>query len=265
VLVSGARGNRILRVSSSGNTYFGFVVADSSGGLIRGSSGSANPAPEGDGLGVFASHDLRILGNTFRRNGLGMHVEESTDVVVRRNRFAGNRDFGILMEADRNVVRDNRTTGNGTGIGVAPGNRNLITGNRSLRDDEGIAVEKGRGNVVARNLVVATRYSGIRVGVARPPIGSLGTLVRGNVVEAAGRNGFEVNRRDRHSRLVGNLARGAHDDGFDLASRSVKLANNRANRNADLGIEAVPGVIDAGGNRARDNGDVRQCTVVWCW
>jgi hypothetical protein len=34
-------------------------------------------------------------------------------------------------------------------------------------------------------------------------------------------------------------------------------------RNADLGIEAVLGVI-AGGNIARGNGDPRQCTNVFC-
>ena len=54
------------------------------------------------------------------------------------------------------------------------------------------------------------------------------------------------------------------DDGFDIASRSAKLTRNRAWRNADLGIEAVRGVIDGGGNIARHNGDSRQCTNIVC-
>jgi hypothetical protein len=85
------------------------------------------------------------------------------------------------------------------------------------------------------------------------------------VVRRAGRNGYEVNPRDRRSRLSGNAARGAQGDGFDVASSSARLTNNHANRNSDLGFEAVPGVIDGGGNSARRNGDVRQCTNIWCW
>ena len=42
----------------------------------------------------------------------------------------------------------------------------------------------------------------------------------------------------------------------------VTLTGNRADRNADLGIEAVEGVVDGGGNRARHNGDPRQCLSV---
>ena len=92
--------------------------------------------------------------------------------------MTGNRDPGLLMEADRNTVRGNRTARNGSGIVVAHGSRNVIAANRSMRDDEGIAVEKGRGNVVARNVVIGMRYSGIRLGIVKPSIGSVGTLVR---------------------------------------------------------------------------------------
>jgi hypothetical protein len=63
-------------------------------------------------------------------------------------------------------------------------------------------------------------------------------------------------------------------------TRSVKLANDlrdcpgdglvigapriTVDLNGDLGIEAVPGVTDGGGNRARHNGNVAQCTGVAC-
>ena len=60
------------------------------------------------------------------------------------------------------------------------------------------------------------------------------------------------------------IAAGSADDGFDIASRSAKLTRNRALRNGDLGIEAVRGVIDGGGNIARHNGDPRQCVNVTC-
>jgi hypothetical protein len=61
-----------------------------------------------------------------------------------------------------------------------------------------------------------------------------------------------------------NTAIAAADDGFDVKSSSARLEANRALRNADLGIEAAPGLIDAGRNTARRNGDPRQCTYIWC-
>jgi hypothetical protein len=73
-----------------------------------------------------------------------------------------------------------------------------------------------------------------------------------------------VNKKDDHSLLRRNLAVGAGDDGFDVRSRTTKLTGNRALRNAGLGIEAISGVTDGGGNIARGNGDPAQCTNVAC-
>ena len=79
VLIGGVRGNRLVGLSSSHNQYFGFVIADSARSVIRDSSATDNPRPDGDGLGVFMSHDLRIVNNSFRRNGqIGIHIENST-------------------------------------------------------------------------------------------------------------------------------------------------------------------------------------------
>jgi hypothetical protein len=64
--------------------------------------------------------------------------------------------------------------------------------------------------------------------------------------------------------LIGNIARGAEDDGFDIENASMQLTRNRAVGNADLGIEAVPGVIDGGGNKASGNGNPLQCSNVFC-
>jgi hypothetical protein len=79
------------------------------------------------------------------------------------------------------------------------------------------------------------------------------------------KNGFLVAENDRHSVLRRNTAIGAADDSFDVKSSSAKLMANRALSNADLGIDAAPGVLDAGGNIARHNGDPRQCTHIRCW
>jgi parallel beta-helix repeat protein len=263
-LIFSARHNRVLGISSSRNLFFGFVVADSARSLVRDSSGNRNPAPEGDGLGLIGSNHIRILHNSFRRNGLGIHVDDSTHNLIKRNRISRNADFGIFMQGDRNRVRRNRCRRNGTCVLVNPGSRNVITRNRVSRGLAGIAVEKGRGNLVARNVVVHTRRTGIYLGLKNPSIGGANNMVRRNRVRGSGDDAFLVNEEDDHSLLKRNIARGAGDDGFDVEGRSTKLTRNRAVRNADLGIEALRRVIDGGGNIARHNGDSRQCTHVAC-
>jgi parallel beta-helix repeat protein len=239
VLVGGVRGNRLVELSSSRNQFFGYVIADSSRSVIRDSSGNDNPAPDGDGLGVFGSHDLRIAGNSFRRNGqLGMHVESSTHNLIKGNVVARNSDFGIFLEADGNQVRGNRSVRDGVaGIEVGPGSRNVIAGNRIHGSGEGIGIEKGRGNVVVRNVVVGVRHDGIRLGMWNPPIGSTRTVVRRNLVIDSGRDGFRVAERDRNAMLVGNVARRSGDDGFDVDSPTARLMGNRAVSSADLDVE----------------------------
>ena len=265
VFVGRARQNRVLGIASSRNDFFGIVLAESARSLVRDSSGSNSPAPDGDGLGLFASHDIRILNNSFRRNAqLGIHVVDSHDNLIKGNLFFRNGDFGILMEGDRNEVRGNRCVRNGVCVIVAPGNRNVIARNRLLRDGGGIGIEKGRGNLVTGNVVVRPRRSGIYLGLNEPAIGGVGTIVRGNVVRGSGADAFTVREADDRSLLKGNVANGAGDDGFDIESRSATLANNRAVRNSDLGIQAVFGVIDGGRNSANGNGNPLQCTNIFC-
>jgi len=238
VVVLEVRDNHLVDLSSSQNQFFGFVIAGTARTVIRDSSGNDNPAPDGDGLGVFGSHDLRIVHNTIRHNGLGMHIADSSKNLIKGNVVSRNSDFGIFLEADGNQVRGNRSVRDGVaGIQVGPGSRNVMAGNRIDGSGEGIAVEKGRGNVVARNVIVGVRHDGIRLGIWDPPIGSTRTVVRRNLVIDSGRDGYRVAQRDRGALLVGNIARRSGDDGFDIDSRSARLMRNRAMRSADLGVE----------------------------
>ena len=264
VLIGQARRNRVLSTSSTNNQFFGFVVVASVRTVIRDSAGNANPAPDGDGIGVFGSRQIQVLNSSFERNELGMHVESSTDVTIEGNRFVRNLGPALIMEADRNRVQGNRCVRNGECIIVAPGSGNVVARNRIVGDGGGIAIEKGRGNLVAGNVIIGVRHTGIRLGIHRPPIGGSGNVVRGNLVRESGDDGFLVTKNDHGSRLVRNIAIGAGDDGFDVESGSARVRGNRALRNADLGIQAVPGTTDGGGNGARGNGDRRQCVYISC-
>jgi parallel beta-helix repeat protein len=271
VLVGRARENRVLDISSSQNSFFGFVVFSSAQVVVRGSSGSRNIAPEGDGMGLYESHDVRIVDNEFRRNPQpGIHVQASTDILIKGN-LISHSSPGILLggekradRADRNQIRRNRFVGNAAGVLLGRGNRNVIARNRFSRDGDGVAIENARGNLVALNVILDARKNGIYLGLDDPPIGGGDNVVRRNVVKRSGADGFKVRSKDHNSLLKGNLARRSGDDGFDVESSSTKLARNRAVGNDALGIEAVFGVIDAGGNLARSNGNQLQCLNVTC-
>jgi len=264
--IARARDSRVIDVSSKRNTLFGFVVSESARSLIRDSSGSRNPAPDGDGLGIFASHDIRVVDNSFKHNAQpGIHVAfGSNDNVIEGNLISDSGPGISIEKADRNRVRCNRFVENSAGVIVAPGSHNVIARNHLSGDGDGIAIEKGRDNVVKRNLVVGARGDGIYLGLDAPPIGGVDNVVRRNEVRGSGDDGFDVRRKDNHSVLTRNLAVGSGDDGFDIESRSTRLARNRARRNGDLGIAVRRGAIDGGGNRASGNADRRQCVHVKC-
>ena len=267
--VGNARHNRVLDISSSKNDFFGIGFFGVARSVIRAGSSSRNIPPEGDGIGLFGSNHVRIVHNKIRHNpGPGIHVADSNENLIKRNVFSRNSP-GILLggdrfEADRNQIRRNRCARNSACVLVSPGTRNVIARNRISKGGEGIAIEKGHRNVVARNDIVGPRGHGVYLALNRPPIGGHDNLVRRNFVRRSGGDAFLVRREDRHSRLKRNLAVGTRRDGFDVQSRPAKLTRNEARRNRDLGIEAVRGVHDGGGNVARHNGDLRQCTNIVC-
>jgi parallel beta-helix repeat protein len=262
VLVGGARKNRVVKISSSAHTFFGAVFGGSTRSVIRRSSLSRNIAPEGDGIGVFSSNHIRIVRNKIRRNpGPGIHVFDSNQNLIKRNALSRNGPAILMEKAHRNEVQRNRVI-RGGGILVAPGNRNAIARNRVSRALDSISIDKGRGNRVVGNVVGRAREVGVRLGF--PGFGGADNVVRGNLVRGSGTDGFFVSEQDDRSLLKLNVARRNGHDGFDVESDSTTLTRNRAVRNGDLGIEAVVGVTDGGGNTAHGNGNPAQCTNVAC-
>jgi parallel beta-helix repeat protein len=260
-----ARHNRVLGVSATRNQFAGLGIFSQVRSLVRNSSGDGSLDREGSGMQLGDANHVRIMNNSFRHNAHnGLVAFESNRNVIEGNLFLRNDDEAILMEGgNRFRITRNRVVRNGGGITLGPGSRNVIIGNRVSRGRDGIRIEKGHDNLVAHNVVVAAR-TGIRLGIHEPFIGGARNVVRRNLVRDSRVDGFVVLKKDTDSLLFGNIARGAGDDGFDVESRSATLTRNRAVRNVDLGIEAVFGVIDGGGNIARNNGNPAQCTNIFC-
>ena len=261
-----ARHTRLLGISASRNADVGIQLFGSSRILVRNSSGNRTTSHQGTGIGVFESRHLRILNSSFRHNPhVGIKPVRTTNGVVKGDVAARNGDEGFLMEGGAGFhITHNRVVRNGGGIGLGPGSHNVIKRNHVFGGRDGIRIEKGHGNLVAHNVVDHARHAGIRLGIRHPFLGGAHNVVRENLVRDTHVDGFLVERKDRHSLFKDNVAKRSGDDGFDVGSRTTRLADNLALRNADLGIEAVPGVIDGGGNVARHNGDPRQCTNVAC-
>jgi parallel beta-helix repeat protein len=265
ILVFRSRGARLLGLSTPKNHFSGIGVAGSARILVRNSSGNGSTHRDGNGIGLFDSRHVRVLNSTFKNNvHLGLLTADSTNSVIKGDVIARNGDGALLMEGGEGFrMRGNRVIRNGGGITLGPGSDNVITRNRVRGGGDGIRIEKGRGNLVAHNVVIGGR-NGIRLGIHAPFIGGKNNHVRGNLVRDSRADGFLVNKKDHHSLLERNIARGAGDDGFDVASPSTTLTRNRALDNGDFGIEAVPGVIDGGENKASGNGRTPQCLNVVC-
>ena len=200
-----------------------------------------------EGIIIFRSARTRVQGSSASRNGVGnsrpgIALAESDNNRITGNTMSGNGDLGLFMAAsDHNLIRQNRARRNPEGGMIIEGDRNEIVRNRVVRGGGGILItivnRGGRavGNVVRRNVVRNVRASGISVD----PVPKR-TLITGNLVVGAGRAGLAI------------------------GSRTSTITENRAVRNGGLGIRAVEGVIDGGGNRASGNGDPRQCLNVTC-
>jgi large repetitive protein len=64
--------------------------------------------------------------------------------------------------------------------------------------------------------------------------------------------------------LERNTANRSGHDGIQVDAAGTTVTRNTANFNHYLGIEALSGVIDGGGNSAIGNGNPLQCTNVVC-
>ena len=222
----------------------------------------------GVGVGVFEvrKNRLRRL-RTFRNAFIGIFMFRSARSVVRRSSASRNRrpteaPGMVLFESHYNRIAYNRMVGNGdVGLSLEGSDHNHILHNRLRRNPlDGIVID-GRFNEIARNRVIGHGRGGILISKVGNFGRIVGNVVRRNFVRAGG---IVVDPVPKRTLIRRNLVVGSAGDGINVGSRGTKLTGNRAFRNGDLGIQAVRGVIDGGGNVARRNGDPRQCVNVIC-
>jgi parallel beta-helix repeat protein len=273
VLVVGATDNRVTDLAVSNNLFSGLIVAESSHSEIERVSASANGlTTDQAGISIFGSRELRIANNAVFENGdIGFFIGGLDDSRIERNSIARNPEAAIVLDGSGNDLSHNSVRNGEDGV-IVVGDANTVshnwlfgTGSCPGECGFGISLEGGTGNVIEANRVVRFHQAGIRVASFEPDTPpTLGNTVSGNLIWASEVDGVLVESTADDTLLVRNMAIGAGDDGIDVESPRTTLTRNSAYRNQDLGIEAVPGVRDGGGNRAGGNGNPAQCTNVMC-
>src|SRR4051794_4297320 len=277
VAVMGAAENSLSRLTVSRSLVAGVELDEVTGSRVEHSTITRNAlAPAGiGGINLVGSTDVAIEGNDIDQNGkLGIRAATaSVRHSILGNRVTDNAEPGILLNGEENTVARNVFLRNGGGI-TFEGNRNRVLGN-VVADvpwcgypgcGSAIQLVAGRDNRVSGNLV-----HGAPAGIDLESFeGSLaGTVVSGNTVDKTRGTGIAVDVSHGDGTLVDTLlehnvvTRGA-DNGLSIENASTTLTGNVALGNAGLGIAAVTGVTDGGGNYAAANGDSRQCTEVDC-
>ena len=275
VLIFDSDHNRIERnsISGAGNGVFLGNTTDSTVDRNRVS---------GVHVGVFLFDADR---NVVKRNALTDLLEAGTvvlggaDNVVERNAIVRTQDGAVVLEsftddetgvkhdATGNVVTRNTMVANLFGIALFEANasrltRNSVTAAGTVGDPNhpisgiGLLIDGGSDNVVARNAFTRGRGVGIQIGAefASPIPPSDNRIVRNEASRNAS-DGIRIVDVAQNTTLEGNVANGNAADGIHVLSAATELTRNLAARNGNLGIEAVLGVIDGGGNHAFGNGN----------
>ena len=236
------------------------------------------------GMIAVAADRNRFVDSTFANNPVaGIEVVEGSD----HNRITGNVVTGSgrgghrINVGDDNLIAGNRLDGNVNGIGFY-GNRtqivdNLITHTVGCDDGCGAGIDGsgGSGNRIERNRITGTRLEGIRLNEFQA-VGGIpvtGNVIRKNIVHDAGTDGIALQTATddvsghgtlRDNLVEANVVIGSGHDGINVGRAANTVTRNLALRNHALGIEAVSGVVDGGGNFSFGNGDPRQCLRIVC-
>ena len=192
----------------------------------------------------------------------GILLRRSDDNLIEGNELGAGACKICLAESDNNLIRANalgsRRFYSELGITVA-GSGNRIEQNQAAGSYDGITVGAGAKNVVIRNVARGSDGNGIVVASQ-----ASGTLVGRNDASGNDGNGILVEELASDTLLSKNRANRNGADGILVSDPTTILSHNTANYNVDFGIEAVPGVVDDGGNRAKGNGTPAQCVGVRC-
>jgi parallel beta-helix repeat protein len=260
-LVSGSRATVVADNALTGNNGAALLIRDSAGNRLQ-----RNIVSGGGDLGVGLE---RASGNVLLENVVagasdgGLQImEASHDNRVEGNRVSSSGDTGILVaESNGNeLIANTSELMSDSGITLNSANDGVVAGNHLGSNPGGLEMDGSSGNLIEGNQASGTSGTGIEVLG-----GSFDNDVVANTANANAAMGIYVSDEavlEPGNRLTGNTANGNGSDGIVLAKGGHMVTANVTRDNGGWGIEAVPGVIDGGGNRAV--GNAAACSGVRC-
>lgn len=241
---------------------------------LMGSSGavvSGNAASGTSGYALFLMTDHSVIEhNRLTSDTHGVGVVGSDD-TVRGNVSDNGGSIDVLDGSRETRVVDNelRNVGDGVTVGVASGTlvQHNVVNATGVNDGGGFGVilDGSIGSTVDGNLIrVSGPGPGIYVARLEAPTAPRDNRVTQNLTTSRNADGILVDPDATRTLLAGNVATNSGHDGLDVQAPGTTVTANVALHNANLGIEAVPGVVDGGGNLAAGNGNPAQCTNISC-
>lgn len=278
--------NTVLTADVTGCSGVGIIIgADGITLDLKGHTVSGTGADPSNGILVAFHHDVVITNGTVSGFWYGVVADTSTGVTVSKitaldnirginfsNTSASLITKSVASSSGLDGIRldgygthDNRVTqsqanGNVWGITISNGAHDNLVDRNTVTDNQfGLPLFSGTtSNTILRNSVSGNVSYGILVTT------SAETAVVQNSIYGNGTDGVVVDGSASDTTLLQNDASYNGADGFRVGSASTTITKNTATYNVALGIEAVDGVTDGGGNVAYGNGDSAQCAWVTC-
>jgi parallel beta-helix repeat protein len=255
------------------------ITLDLAGHTVDGTGG-------GDGISTFQlgfhSADITVRNGLVREFKTGVDLDDGSDQAARDLTVTDNETGVSISIVRRAVVEGVTATRNSTGIRMNDLIDPVVENNDVFANAAGIGGHLIRNGTVARNRVHDNEFDGVGwssfwqgrildnriTGNGLNGLwlddSSFGNVLESNDVEGNGADGILITPGGEQNTLVGNRTDRNGDDGIDIDWHSSTLTRNSASFNGDFGIEAVPGTIDGGKNKARQNGNPAQCVGVSC-
>jgi parallel beta-helix repeat protein len=267
---SGGHDNVVVKNGTVTGFQQGVTLVGTSGNLARNLTVTENVSTGFfvDGFAFLDSFGNELVGNSVSGNGDGIVLRGSSGNLIRANSATENsgRGLSLTFSSANNSLSDNVLSDNG-GQGLflldqADENhlaRNVVATNTL----SGVLIADSSGNEVVANRISQNGGDGLDV-VGDVGFSSDDNALTRNALSANAADGIFVGAETGGTLVLANEADENGDDGIDVRSPATTITRNGADSNVDLGIEAVVGVIDGGGNRASGNGNPLQCVNVVC-
>jgi parallel beta-helix repeat protein len=233
--LNGADGNKLQHLVVTQNPFDGVRLTGSNNNKI----GHVKESSSFDGIFLTGSDHNRVSHSQANGNG-------SSGIVLQ----FGN-DFNTV---DHNVAHDNGAwglTSDGSTHDTYTYNKLAKNGTAGLQPFNGVSLNIKK-NKVFQNHVGIDFFN------------TDSSVLKGNKVRSNTLDGILTDAASAGNLLLKNHSNKNGHDGIHVNGTGNTLTKNHADRNVNLGIFALAGNTDGGGNKAHHNGNPLQCAGVAC-